>query len=150
MPSLTFADLRAANLARLPHFKNRKGEPAHTQPDGSDWSLNDWATALTGEVGEAANILKKVRRGDVTIEEARPDLSRELADIQTYLDILAFQAGIDLGEATIAKWNEVSERVGSPVRIEGAALAQELRLAIKQTIEQEMQIGGSLSRHLYP
>lgn len=27
-----------------------------------DWSLSDWMTALTGEVGEAANIVKKLNR----------------------------------------------------------------------------------------
>jgi NTP pyrophosphatase (non-canonical NTP hydrolase) len=28
----------------------------------TDWSLSDWMTALTGEVGEAANIVKKLNR----------------------------------------------------------------------------------------
>lgn len=114
---LTFNVLRAANEKRLPEFKNSKGEPAHSEPDGSDWTLSDWATALSGEVGEAANIIKKVRRGDLTIEEARPALAKELADVVTYLDILAKQAGINLGAATIAKFNEVSERVDSTIRI---------------------------------
>jgi len=117
MSKLTFDDLRQANIARLPTFKNSKGLPAHSEPDGSDWSLNDWCTAVTGEVGEAANILKKIRRGDVSLDEARPSLAKELADAQTYLDILAFRAGIDLGQATIDKFNEVSERVDSPVRL---------------------------------
>lgn len=117
MSKLTFDDLRRANIARLPTFKNRKGLPAHSEPDGSDWSLNDWCTAITGELGEAADILKKVRRGDFSLEEGRPDLAKELADVQTYLDILAFRAGIDLGQATIDKFNKVSERVGSPVQL---------------------------------
>lgn len=114
---LTFDILRAANLARLPEFKNRKGEPAHSKADGSDWDLSAWSNAVLGELGEAANIIKKIRRGDITLEEARPLLSREFADVQTYLDLLAFQAGIDLGAATIEKWNEVSERVGSDLRL---------------------------------
>lgn len=38
---LTFAELREANIARLPQFKNKHGEPAHSQPDGSDWSISD-------------------------------------------------------------------------------------------------------------
>lgn len=109
---LTFNTLRSANLARLPEFKNAKGEPAHSKPDGSDWSLGEWSNAVLGELGEAANIIKKVRRGDLSIEEARPLLADELADVVTYLDILAFQAGIDLGKATTNKWNRVSERVG--------------------------------------
>jgi NTP pyrophosphatase (non-canonical NTP hydrolase) len=114
---LTFNTLRGANMARLPQFKNSKGEPAHSQPDGSDWGLGDWVTAVTGELGEAANIIKKVKRGDLTLDEAKPELAREFADIVTYLDILAAQCGIDLGRATMDKFNEVSRRVKSSVRV---------------------------------
>jgi len=114
---LTFAVLREANNRRLPQFKNAKGEPAHSEADGSDWSLNDWLTAVTGELGEAANLLKKIRRGDFTLDEMRPHLAKEFADVVTYLDILAKQCGIDLGSATISKFNAVSDRVGSDVYI---------------------------------
>ncbi len=112
---LTFNALRGANCARLPEFKNAKGEPAHSEPDGSDWTLSAWSNAVLGELGEAANIIKKVERGDLTIDEARPALAKEFADVATYLDILAFRAGVDLGRATIDKFNEVSNRVGSRV-----------------------------------
>jgi NTP pyrophosphatase (non-canonical NTP hydrolase) len=114
---LTFAQLRAANRARLPVFKNRRGEPAHSKPDGSDWCLAQWCNAVTGELGEAANIIKKIERGDMTLEAARDDLAAELADVATYLDILAFRAGIDLGAATARKFNVVSLRVGCDVRL---------------------------------
>lgn len=115
--ALTFDDLRQANRSRLPQFKNRKGEYAHKQGDGSDWQLSAWFNATLGELGEAANLIKKIERGDISLEEARDDLAHELADVQTYLDILAFSAGIDLGEATARKFNMVSERVGSTVRL---------------------------------
>lgn len=115
MPSLSFYELRQANIRRLSQFKNKHGEPAHTMPDGSDWSDSDWLEALMGELGEYADLRKKVRRGDYTIEEARPELAKELADVMTYLDILAFRLGIDLGEATRAKFNEVSNRIGVKV-----------------------------------
>ena len=120
--SLTFQALEKANKARLPQFKNAKGESAHSEPDGSDWSLSDWMNAVSGEAGEAANIVKKIRRGDFSLDEARPLLGKELADVVTYLSILAYRAGIDLGDAVIEKLNEVSERVGSDVRLshEGA------------------------------
>ena len=114
---LTFAALRAASVARLPLFKNRHGEPAHSQPDGSDWSLGEWCNAVLGELGEAANLIKKVQRADVTLDEARPLLAREYADVVTYLDILAFRSGVDLGEITALKWDEVSARVGAPLRM---------------------------------
>lgn len=114
---LTFTELRGANVTRLGQFKNSKGEPAHSQPDGSDWSLGEWMNAILGELGEAANIVKKVQRGDMTLDEARPVLAKEFADVQTYLDITAFRAGVDLGEATREKWNEVSVRVGCALRL---------------------------------
>lgn len=114
---LRFATLREANLRRLPEFKNRRGEPAHSEPDGSDWALSAWCNAVLGELGEAADLIKKVERGDMTLDDARGEIARELADVQTYLDLLAFRADVDLGEATIQKWNEVSERIGSRIRI---------------------------------
>ena len=112
---LTFNTLRGGNEARLPEFKNGKGEPAHANADGSDWSLNDWAVAATGELGEACNVLKKVRRGDLSLDEARPKLTQEFADIVIYLDILAKQAGIDLGAAVTQTFNNKSAQVGSRV-----------------------------------
>ena len=115
--NMDFQTLRAANIRRLPQFKNAKGEPAHSQPDGSDWSLAEWCNAVTGELGEAANLIKKIQRGDYTLDEARQDLADEFADIVTYLDILAMRAGVDLGEATRSKFNMVSSRVGSDVFI---------------------------------
>jgi NTP pyrophosphatase (non-canonical NTP hydrolase) len=117
---LTFDTLREANRQRLPTFRNAKGELSHPTIDGhnDNWSLCDWSNAVTGELGEAANIIKKIRRGDMTLDEARHALAKELADVQTYLDLLAMAAGIDLGRATIEKFNEVSQRVDSPVRID--------------------------------
>ena len=115
--SLRFGTLREANVKRLPQFKNAKGEAAHPelegQRPGSDWSPAQWLQAVVGELGEYANLRKKVERGDIALELALPDLADELADVLIYLDILAFQLGIDLGAAVIDKWNRTSERVGS-------------------------------------
>jgi NTP pyrophosphatase (non-canonical NTP hydrolase) len=115
--SLDLAALREANKKRLPQFKNSKGEPAHSQPDGSDWALSTWCNAVLGELGEAANLIKKVERGDIALDDAREALGKELADVLTYLDILAFRTGVDLGRETIAKFNAVSVRVGSTIRL---------------------------------
>lgn len=114
---LTFNTLRSANIARLPTFKNAQGEPAHAMPDGSDWSPAQWYQALSGEMGEYANVRKKFERGDISEAEFKRLATLELADIQTYLDLLAFRLGIDLGRATIEKFNQVSVRVGSPIKI---------------------------------
>lgn len=110
---LQLGALRDANLKRLPRFKSNAGTPAHSQSDGSDWSLGDWVCAVTGELGEAANIVKKITRGDFTLEQGRKDLGDELADVLIYLDILAYRAGIDLSAATINKWNRTSVKVGA-------------------------------------
>ena len=125
---LTFNVLRGANKARLPQFKNKHGEIAHSQPDGSDWSPAQWLQAVIGELGEYANLRKKYERGDLTEAEFAEAAAKELADVQTYLDILAFRCldtpgnphpkGINLGQATMDKFNEVSRRVNSTVRID--------------------------------
>ena len=115
---LTFNTLRAANLKRLPMFRDAKGRKCHAKADGSDWSPAQWLQAVTGELGEYANLRKKVERGDMTLEEARPALADELADVVIYLDILASQLGIGLGAAVMSKWNRTSEKVGAPIYID--------------------------------
>lgn len=67
---MTFDGLRQANRQRLPQFRDRQGRVAHQKPDGSDWSKAEWLQAMVGEVGELANLFKKVRRGDFTDEQA--------------------------------------------------------------------------------
>ena len=114
---LTFNTLRRGNAARLPEFRNSKGEAAHAKSDGSDWSPAQWLQAVVGELGEYANLRKKVERGDYTIDEAKPLLADELADVVIYLDILSAQLGIDLGAAVMDKWNRTSERVGCDIRL---------------------------------
>lgn len=108
---LTFRTLRSACKARAKRWLKKNGEPL------DPWTPSEWLEALIGELGEFANLHKKVRRGDFTLEEALPELRKELADVQTYLTILADQFDIDLGAATIEKFNEVSVRIGNPVRI---------------------------------
>jgi NTP pyrophosphatase (non-canonical NTP hydrolase) len=113
---MDFKTLREANRLRQPQFKNKKGELVHP-PDKPAWTPAQWLQAVVGELGEYANLRKKVERGDLSMEEARPMLASELADVATYLDILAESVGVDLGAAVVEKWNEVSARVGSPLRI---------------------------------
>lgn len=141
---LTFDDLREANKRRLPQFKNRKGEPAHSKPDGSDWKLSAWCNAVCGELGETANLVKKIERGDLSLDEARAELAKEIADVQTYLDILAFRAGIDLGAATVEKFNEVSERVGSDVRLNAFAAGPPTIADSKPAAEADPKEPGAL------
>jgi hypothetical protein len=84
---LTFNTLRAANAARLPLFTNRHGQPAHSQPDGSDWSPAMWFTALLGELGELAETRVLYDNGTIDFDTYRNRVQAEAADVVTYLDI---------------------------------------------------------------
>ncbi len=76
-------------------------------------------------MGKYANKRKKFERGDITLEEFKIEAAKELADVQIYIDILVRRCldtseevhatGINLGNATIEKFNEVSMRVGSDI-----------------------------------
>ena len=79
-----------------------------------EWSIADWSNALAGETGELCNWIKKIRRGD-KIDLA--EVGKELADIVIYADLLAEQLGLNLGECVRSKFNEVSDRVHSSVKI---------------------------------
>lgn len=110
----TLSVLREANRRRL-RFPNPHGEVKHS---GDDWSLSDYFTALMGELGEAANIAKKIRRNDFTLDQVREKLASELADMQIYLDMLADKAGINLADATIKTWNAESTALNIPLQLE--------------------------------
>lgn len=84
-----------------------------------DWSEAQWACALAGEVGELCNLIKKRFRGIKTDKVTKKMLADEIADIATYLDLLAAKLDISLGEAICNKFNEVSVKRGSPIRLKG-------------------------------
>lgn len=207
--ALTFAALRRANRARLPQFKNKHGQLAHSKADGSDWTPAKWLRAVVGELGELAQVRIAYEDGKMDRAEYEVKAAKELADVQTYLDILgarlldvthnypfddsaaqtfmhlvadigaygneakkfdrgdigeadirnhtadlvhclsstarelqvscaltghpadevlqAHPTGVDLGEATLAKFNEVSVRVGSSVHFDDAGLPVDLK-----------------------
>lgn len=85
----------------------------------SDWTLSEWMVALTGEVGEAANVIKKLNRirdsipGNRESEaELRQALQDEIADAAIYLDLLAQAAGFDLETAVERKFEMTSKKIG--------------------------------------
>lgn len=112
---LTFSALSAVNVARV-----RRWHPGFPN---DEWTGGDWAAAMCGEAGEAANVVKKLRRvetgkrGRLTEAEAAPlvaKLAHELADTVIYLDLLAAYYGVDLGYAVREKFNIVSAEYGFP------------------------------------
>ena len=101
---MRFKDFQKINLAR-----NQKAKAFRKC---KKWNMSDWTTSLAGEVGEFANIWKKVRRGDFTLDEKREELGKELADVITYADLMMTKLGLDTGKTVIAKFREVSQRIG--------------------------------------
>jgi NTP pyrophosphatase (non-canonical NTP hydrolase) len=112
---MTFAEFSALNRKRC------------ESPDGfshklGSWSLSDWMTAVLGELGEAANIAKKLNRvrdgvpgNKETPKELRAMLEKEVADAFVYLDLLAQSQGFFLEEAVREKFNETSRKLGCPI-----------------------------------
>lgn len=83
------------------------------------WSMSDWMTATLGELGEAANIVKKLNRvrdgipgNDKQSKELRAMLEEELADTFIYLDLLAAACGVDLEDAVEMKFAKTSAKIG--------------------------------------
>ena len=88
------------------------------------WSLSDWFTATMGELGEAANVAKKLNRvrdgipgNDETEQELQEKLGLEIADTFVYLDLLAQAAGINLSDVVPDVFNRKSEKIGYERRI---------------------------------
>lgn len=55
--------------------------------------------------------------GDPSMDKLREMLANELADIDIYLDLIYQRADIDRPAAIRAKFNETSEKIGSPIRL---------------------------------
>ena len=85
------------------------------------WDLNRWMVATLGELGEAANIIKKLNRVDDGVPGNSPDETREvlqskladeIADAAIYLDLLAQRAGFDLETIREVKFEKTSKKIG--------------------------------------
>lgn len=104
---ITFQQLSEANKDRqieVPRFRQC-----------ITWMPADWITAICGELGEAANFIKKKKRGDEGVGIS--DIVKELADVIIYTDILLQMYHYDTGAVVVSKFNEVSDRVGSSIKL---------------------------------
>lgn len=86
------------------------------------WSTADWFLATLGELGEAANVAKKLNRyrdnipgnkETKAILEAK--LKQEIGDTYIYLDLLAQSLGFSIEEAAVQAFNSKSEELGLQV-----------------------------------
>jgi len=112
-----FTEIRNQNVSRA--LKWHKG-------DLLDWSPLEWAGAMCGEAGEAANVAKKLKRIDNKIEGGLDssmkdvlieNLGKEIADVFLYLDLLAACYDIDMEKVIIDKFNEKSIQHNFPERL---------------------------------
>ena len=118
MTSMTFGEFATINRVRCQH------PDGFDQQNLNDWSLNDWMVALAGEVGEACNVAKKLKRSEGVVninretnDELRDQLIKELGDVGVYLDLVCQAYGFTMEEAMTAAFNKTSRKIGYPVEI---------------------------------
>ncbi len=111
------------------------------------WNSMEWACAMAGEAGEACNAIKKLRRlvddmaqedDPTTYAEAKQAVAKELADTLIYLDLTAARLGIDLAQATVDKFNETSDKIGSPHKLRPPITMITLPSAAEHTVPYKM------------
>lgn len=96
--------------------------------DLAQWSLLEWAGAMCGEAGEAANVAKKLRRialslpnqqagipmGDVV--DLRAKLAKETADAMIYGLIILSALGFEASRVITEVFDQKSIEYGFPER----------------------------------
>lgn len=135
---LTFAALRSANSRRCEAAYHPVGAWSMT-----DWltavagevgelvkELEPYPSAyylgltVSKSTGYLANAIKNMRRKETEgwsahriKEHSKQAIADEAADVAIYLDLLCYRFGIDLGEAVRRKFNEVSDRTGTDIKL---------------------------------
>lgn len=95
-----------------------------------NWSTLEWAGAMCGEAGEAANVAKKLKRIEDNLagnaasahvregaDELRRELASECAGTFLYLCLLMSSEGLDFQRAIVSEFNRKSTALGFPERI---------------------------------
>lgn len=122
MKTLSFEQIATVSAQRSKKW-HKDGE--------AEWTILEWAGAMCGECGEAANVAKKIRRIQLGMNLPRagkslgPEallgliehLGEELADTFLYMVLLASKNNIDLPQAILKKFNSVSEEYGFPEQL---------------------------------
>lgn len=118
---LTFEQVSAINRKRCERW--------HPGFPYDEWTGADWSNAMCGESGETANVVKKLRRQEVGVEQAErlqsaddeahremllDKLATEIGDTFLYLDLLAQYYGLDVATCITDTFNRVSKQEGFP------------------------------------
>jgi NTP pyrophosphatase (non-canonical NTP hydrolase) len=95
-----------------------------------EWNPLEWAGAMCGEAGEAANAAKKLKRMEdkictineearhyTTLEQAKLEVAKECADTILYALLLIERVGHTPYEILSQVFNKKSEEYGFPERI---------------------------------
>lgn len=119
--NLTFNRLSEVSIDRNKRW--HKGGIEH-------WTPERWLTAITGELGEAANALKKLFRLQDEMQsinepgreikshaQAIAKIGQEIGDTYIYLGLFAARLGIDVPEVIVQVFNAKSEEYGFPERL---------------------------------
>lgn len=116
-PALTFDAFLKANIERCNAGFGHKLE---------DWSLLEWGGACAGEIGEACNKAKKLKRFDNNIKGNKPGenqknlldaMGKEIADAVVYAFLWFAAAGLDPAEYVRKVFNDKSDEIGSDIKI---------------------------------
>lgn len=118
---------RYITAAAPPRWDSQKNRERCESPNGFNhkldaWSTSDWFLAVLGELGEAANIAKKLNRfrdgirGNKETETAlKNKLRQELGDTFVYLDLIAQSLGFSIFDAGVEVFNAKSRELNCPI-----------------------------------
>ena len=113
--SITFKKFIDANIARADEFF-----------DKGNTDIGHWTTATSGEMFEAiaemahlgAALCDTVKRSNGDVEKIKGKLAHEYADCITYFFIKSGIFKIPLERATLEKFNLVSDKIGSKIKLD--------------------------------
>lgn len=144
------AELQARFDERRPQLRRWSAQIDDERVDVLEFLI----TALAGEVGELANITKKIARGDTTVALQRAALAEEMSDVFIYLIKLSRQLEIDLERAYLEKLavngkRFIADQESTPVDSPGTSRSvPELFSAKYQSVEQIRDLIDSISESL--
>jgi NTP pyrophosphatase (non-canonical NTP hydrolase) len=112
---MTFEEFTAANRKRC---QESFGRPI------DETSVTPMVLGLAEEAGEVSGAVRSMLGITKRKSKTAADVLDEIADVVQYADLLAACLGSSLESALVSKFNRVSERIGSPVRLESAQPAR--------------------------
>jgi NTP pyrophosphatase (non-canonical NTP hydrolase) len=95
--------------------KNWQRHLEHYTTYCKDWGTLDWWQRTNLEMIELRHALL-IHKFESTAENLE-EVGKEIADVATYLDLICSHLGLSFEAILRAKFNEVSDRVGSDIKL---------------------------------